>query len=181
MRILSIDPGLDYVAAARFDYDGSRPWAAATADAKMRALMSIAHCTTKAADPLPLRLETIAATVARWCAEDDIDWVVIETPAMAGGAYGAKRGKGVAINSAAMGHFHMALGATIASTAAALGHQRVQLYRASSRMKKADRLSYTRELYGKVWGGALNQDFRKLNADAADALYVGLAVSWPTL
>lgn len=177
MRILSIDPGLDYVVGAVFDYDGTRKWAVANAEVKMRAFVRFMECkTSKGTTALPDRLAYISTNVKHWCTERELDHIVIEMPAIAGGAYRSKRGAGVAVNTAAMGHFHMALGTIIATCAQEINAS-VELYYASSRMKKTARIAYTKELFDKVWPTTV----LKLNADRADALYIGLAVSWPTI
>jgi hypothetical protein len=177
MRIISIDPGLDLVALAVFEYDGSRRWAVADSVAKVNALVEIITFHTKPKDSLGVRLGDIYARTVREIDRVGTRAVFVEMPAMAGGAYASTRGRnGASRNAASMGHFHMALGVILAACDPARTGNELRLYPASTKMKKTARLDYVRGLLQKHAPG-----FAKAGQDKLDAVYVGLAQSWPTL
>jgi Holliday junction resolvasome RuvABC endonuclease subunit len=171
--VVSIDPGLDHTGVATFRLDPKVDWRRADFTKKCAALMNCQLISTKPEWPMSKRLVELAARLRDQLSAYNPELVVVETPAVAGGAYASKRGAGGhAINVAAMGSFFQALG-VIVLVAAELSTQELRLVKASTK-KKTERQDLLRIALRRV-GKEIEATY---GSDRLDAIFAGAAEAW---
>jgi hypothetical protein len=180
MILVSIDPGLDVTGLAVFDIPPRPPradglfapsWVSASETSKAACCGDVRCVRTKPETPMPARLARLAGELRDLLETVGANLVLVEVPAVAGGAYHGKRGRGGhGVNVASMGAYFSALGVILAAAHETTG--RVIECAASGAKKPVKRAIAVGALK------AARVPLKLTNQDAADAVFVGLAAPW---
>jgi hypothetical protein len=177
--LLSIDPGLDRVAAAhwrvevdaRARADPAQRWLVADNLAKLQCLVAVLQTQTHPTTPIPARLRS----VAEWCAMQvrglDIHLVYVERPAI-GGLYRGRQDEGGTVKGRSAETLlwsHWACGAIVSWCEQA--GATVHLVRPD--VAKPTRMANLRTLLD---AARVRPSYR--NGDALDAIATGLTANW---